>query len=186
MIKQIVKFISIGVLMTASQMLPICASGDQSTAIIPIEADKATDATVAVTSEDKEALNSVIETVIKFDDSGKAEAIITADEPAEYEYTLSEIPGTSKNVTYDKSTYKAKVFFEAKDDGELQPHVIVWKTGSTTKSDAVRFCNATEIPDEKSNSGTEGTNFFPSLCVLVTGIGLIAYSVHHRKMREKQ
>lgn len=186
MLKKIMRFISAGVLIGASQMLPVCASGDQCTAVIPIEADTTTDSSVTVTSTDKNAMDSVLESVVSFNGSSKAEAVVTADEPAEYEYTLAQVPGTTKNVKYDDSTYKAKVFFESRDDGDLESHVVVWKTGSDSKSETVHFYNTSDTPKEDSHSGTEGKDIVPYVCAVIAGSAIIACSVHQHKKRDEE
>ena len=182
--KKLIKLISVAILIGGLQIIPICASGDSTIAIIPIEIEGATDTTVVATSDDKLAMSAVKDTVIKCDTEGTKEVVVTADEPEEYEYTLKQTFGTKENVKYDQSEYKAKVFFETMDDGNLESHVVVWKTGETTKSDSVKYYNLSDSK-ESSNSATEGTNLYPSICALVCGCLLIFYAHKKHKNRVK-
>lgn len=106
--------------------------------------------------------------------------------------TLTQTAGEEKNskgekITYDSAEYIAHVFIEAKDDGSLDPHVIVWKESQDSKSASVGFKNTVEKKksggadtSDESNIGYEAAAFVTALC-----FGLLLIGFRYREKHTK-
>ena len=188
MIKKIKMLILLPVLLSAA-VLPVHA--ETSTVQIPVTVEGTEKATVTIASEDKEAIKAVKgDKTITIDKAGTF--TIEYDEPADFKYTLTQTAGKEKNskgekITYDTAEYIAHVFIEAKDDGSLDPHVIVWKESQDSKSVSVGFKNTVEKKNsggadtsDESNIGYEAAAFVTALC-----FGLLLIGFRYREKHTK-
>lgn len=187
MIKKI-KMLILPVLLSAA-VLPVHA--ETSTVQIPVTVEGTERATVTIASEDKEALEAVKgDKTITIDKAGAF--TIEYDEPADFKYTLTQTAGEEKNskgekITYDSAEYIAHVFIEAKDDGSLDPHVIVWKESQDSKSASVGFKNTVEKKNSDGADTSDESNIGYEAAALVTALcfGLLLIAFRYREKHTK-
>lgn len=192
MIKKIKMLILLPVLLSAA-VLPVHAetSAETSTVQIPVTVEGTEKATVTIASEDKEAIKAVKgDKTITIDKAGAF--TIEYDEPADFKYTLTQTAGKEKNskgekITYDSAEYIAHVFIEAKDDGSLDPHVIVWKESQDSKSVSVGFKNTVEKKNSGGADTSDETNIGYEVAALVTALcfGLLLIGFRYREKHTK-
>lgn len=188
MIKKIKMLILLPVLLSAA-VLPVHA--ETSTVQIPVTVEGTEKATVTIASEDKEAIKAVKgDKTITIDKAGAF--TIEYDEPADFKYTLTQTAGKEKNskgekITYDSAEYIAHVFIEAKDDGSLDPHVIVWKESQDSKSASVGFKNTVEKKKSGGANTSDETNIGYEVAALVTALcfGLLLIAFRYREKNTK-
>lgn len=157
---------------------------------IPITVEGTEKALVKINSEDKKALEAVEgEKTITIDKTGSF--TISYNEPADFKYTITQTVGETttkgEKINYDTAAYTAHVFIEAKDDGSLDPHVIVWKESQDSKSASVGFKNTVEKKksggadtSDESNIGYEAAAFVTALC-----FGLLLIAFRYREKNTK-
>lgn len=187
MIKKI-KLLILPVLLSAA-VLPVHA--ESSTVQIPVTVEGTERATVTIASEDKEALEAVKgDKTITIDKAGAF--TIEYDEPADFKYTLTQTAGEEKNskgekITYDSAEYIAHVFIEAKDDGSLDPHVIVWKESQDSKSSSVGFKNTVEKKNSGGADTSDESNIGYEIAALVTALcfGILLIAFRYREKHTK-
>ena len=146
---------------------------------------------MTITSEDKEALEAVKgDKTITIDKAGAF--TIEYDEPADFKYTLTQTAGEEKNskgekITYDSTEYIAHVFIEAKDDGSLDPHVIVWKESQDSKSAAAGFKNTVEKKNSGGADTSDESNIGYDVAALVTALcfGILLIAFRYREKHTK-
>ena len=183
MIKKIKMLILLPVLLSAA-VLPVHA--ETSTVQIPVTVEGTEKATVTIASEDKEAIKAVKgDKTITIDKAGTF--TIEYDEPADFKYTLTQTAGKEKNskgekIIYDTAEYIAHVFIEAKDDGSLDPHVIVWKESQDSKSVSAGFKNTVEKKNSGGADTSDESNIGYDVAALVTALcfGLLLIAFRYR------
>lgn len=188
MIKKIKMLILLPVLLSAA-VLPVHA--ETSTVQIPVTVEGTECATVTIDSDNKDALSSVKgDKTITIDKTGAF--TIEYDEPADFKYTLTQTAGEKNNskgekITYDSAEYIAHVFIEAKDDGSLDPHVIVWKESQDSKSASVGFKNTVEKKKSGGADTSDETNIGYEVAALVTALcfGLLLIAFRYREKNTK-
>ena len=184
MIKKIKMLILLPVLLSAA-VLPVHA--ETSTVQIPVTVEGTEKATVTIASEDKEAIKAVKgDKTITIDKAGAF--TIEYDEPADFKYTLTQTAGKEKNskgekITYDSAEYIAHVFIETKDDGSLDPHVIVWKESQDSKLASVGFKNTVEKKNSGGADRSDETKIGYEVAALVTALcfGLLLIAFRYRE-----
>lgn len=149
-------------------MTPLAVNAEGTTAEIPVSVEGTETAKVTISSDDAEAMSAIVgDTTLEVKEDTDYAFQISYDEPVSYTYTLTQVAGDEEGVAYDSNVYTAHVFVEAEEDGTLVPHVVVWKTDATSKSDGVHFTNvkenkptptATTSPDSKKSYKSADTS----------------------------
>ncbi|MDO5027572.1 MAG: FctA domain-containing protein [Tissierellia bacterium] len=116
--------------------------------------------------QNKEALDKAFEVVLEAKDEASKEHLpeetkltieknskkefgpIVYEKPGDYEYTISQKPGSEKNSSYDKSVYTVKVFVRNSEDkpGQLEAKLVVNKDESKDKAEEIVFENTYKKP----------------------------------------
>lgn len=162
--------------LAVSALMTTPVHAENSTVQIPVTVEGTDRATVTIASENEKAMNAVLgdKTVT----IGKNGAFtISYNEPADFEYTVTQTAGDEKNakgekIIYDTTEYIAHVFIEAKEDGSLDPHVIVWKEANDSKSASVNFKNTVEIKNTAGADTSDKASVGYQVAALVTAVGL--------------
>lgn len=80
---------------------------------------------------------------------------VTYTEPADYHYTIREVPGDAEGYTYDPNVYHVTVQVTTDDRGNLTASVYVSKANSDLKAEKIVFVNEYKA-DTPSDPGHEG------------------------------
>ncbi|MDY2836338.1 MAG: FctA domain-containing protein [Bilifractor sp.] len=80
---------------------------------------------------------------------------ITYTDAGTYTYTLSEVAGTGKNITYDTNLYKVKVIVNGNKDGTLSTPVIKYSKDNKDLTTYPVFVNAYKTETEITFNGTK-------------------------------
>lgn len=177
--------------LAVSALMTTHVYAEESNVQIPVTVEGTERATVTIASEDKEALEAVKgDKTITINKAGAF--TIEYDEPADFKYTLTQTAGEEKNskgekITYDSAEYIAHVFIEAKDDGSLDPHVIVWKESQDSKSASVGFKNTVEKKNSGGADTSDESNIGYEVAALVTALcfGLLLIAFRYREKHTK-
>ena len=177
--------------LAVSALMTTPVHAENSTVQIPVTVEGTERATVTIASEDKEAIEAVKgDKTITIDKAGAF--TIEYDEPADFKYTLTQTAGEEKNskgekITYDSAEYIAHVFIEAKDDGSLDPHVIVWKESQDSKSVSVGFKNTVEKKNSGGADTSDESNIGYEVAALVTALcfGILLIAFRYREKHTK-
>lgn len=167
--------------LAVSALMTTPVHAENSTVQIPVTVEGTDKATVTIASENEKAMNAVLgdKTVT----IGKNGAFtISYNEPADFEYTVTQTAGDEKNakgekIIYDTTEYIAHVFIEAKEDGSLDPHVIVWKEANDSKSASVNFKNTTGA----DTSDKASVGYQVAALVTAVGLGLMLIAFRYRE-----
>lgn len=184
------KFLFVLPVLAAVMATPVHA--EKRTVQIPVTVEGTDKATVTIASDDQEAMDAVVgDKSVTVDKNGAF--TVSYDEPADFVYTITQTPGEEKTskgekITYDTAAYTAHVFVEAKEDGSLDPHVIVWKTAADSKSASVNFKNTIEIKNGKGAQTSDESNIGYQAAVLATaiGVGAIVLAIRKRGSSKKE
>lgn len=177
--------------LAVSALMTTHVYAEESNVQIPVTVEGTEKATVTIASEDKEAIKAVKgDKTITIDKAGAF--TIEYNEPADFKYILTQTAGKEKNskgekITYDSAEYIAHVFIEAKDDGSLDPHVIVWKESQDSKSASVGFKNTVEKKKSDGADTSDETNIGYEVAALVTALcfGLLLIAFRYREKNTK-
>ena len=177
--------------LAVSALMTTHVYAEESNVQIPITVEGTERATVTIDSDNKDALSAVKgDTTITVDKNGAF--TISYDEPADFKYTITQTAGDAKNakgekINYDTAAYTAHVFIEAKDDGSLEPHVIVWQTSQDSKSASVNFKNTVEKKNSNGADTSDNSNIVYEGVALAgavfLGIVVIALRVRTKKTK---
>lgn len=96
---------------------------------------------------------------------------LTFSESGTYIYEMTEIPGTKRSITYDKSVYTATVVVSKDENGDYQA-AVSYRKGSKTYTGTPRFAN-------KSNPGNpaSGDRFPMRLWLMLMALSLAGIAV---------
>lgn len=149
----------------------LCAIALSLGILLPMEAARADDGSVAVRIEvekqlegdvpsDAEEYSFVLEgeegvplpdrnmvTIIGEGTASFSEIVFV--EPGTYRYTARELVGSSEGCSYDPSVYDVEVQVTTDDEGNLSAAVWAVKQGETCKSEEILFVNRYESPVEE-------------------------------------
>lgn len=113
---------------------------DKAEANIPVEVtlsgDKAESVpgfTVTAEPQNDASAKALAEKTVSFDGAGTASFAVTADEPVEYSYKVTQTAGTAENWTYDSHIYQVTVQFWNDNSETLTPKVFVYKIDASGK-----------------------------------------------------
>ena len=184
------KFLFVLSVLAAVMATPVHA--EKRTVQIPVTVEGTDRATVTIASDDQEAMDAVVGD--KSVTVGKSGVFtVSYDEPADFVYTITQTPGEEKTskgekITYDTSAYTAHVFVEAKEDGSLDPHVIVWKTAADSKSASVNFKNTIEIKNGKGaqTSDESSIGYQAAALAAALGAGAIVFAIRKKCSSKKE
>lgn len=110
---------------TTAIPVEIKVSGD-STSVYP-------DFTVNVEGQDAASSAALDKTSFTVNGAGEGAFSVSASEPVEYTYTVTETTGTAKRWSFDDSVYQVVVQFWNDNSNTLTPHVFINKTDTDGK-----------------------------------------------------
>ena len=142
-----------------SMSLPVSAAGDTCELMIPVSIHDSSGAipsgtsfTVQISSESGSPLPEQTTLVVGPTGEYKFGPMIL-DEPGNYEYTIRELPNSSKDIYTDETVYIVHAAAMYNDSGQLVSVFSLSKKGSATKPTSVGFENKslqkTETPPAK-------------------------------------
>ena len=177
--------------LAVSALMATPVYAEESNVQIPITVEGTERATVTIDSDNKDALSAVKgDTTITVDKNGAF--TISYDEPADFKYTITQTAGDAKNakgekINYDTAAYTAHVFIEAKDDGSLEPHVIVWQTSQDSKSASVNFKNTVEKKKSTGADTSDNSNIVYECAALAGAVflGIVVIALRTRAKKTK-
>ncbi len=131
--------------------------------------------------------NVKIETVKNLADGSFKFTAISISEAGEYIYTVREVNGGEKEITYDNTVYTVKVDVTDNLDGTFK--VKYTYTKGTETADGVIFTNVYTAPTPEPNPDSPQTGDYsnPQLWValmFVSGLGLVGTTLYSRKKKE--
>lgn len=110
---------------TTSIPIEVKVSGD-TTSVYP-------DFTVSIVGQDAASSAALDKTSFTVNGAGEGSFSVSATEPVEYTYTVTEAAGTAKRWSFDDSVYQVVVQFWNDNSNTLVPHVFVEKLGADGK-----------------------------------------------------
>ena len=96
--------------------------------------------------------------IVKVDNSGKGEFVVSISEPGNYEYLLYQIKGSDENITYDETKYDVHVSVLSDENGKLTYSVAVTLADSDEKPESVEFKNNTAGADRTTEAPPANIN----------------------------
>ena len=150
-----------------SMSLPVSAAGDTCELMIPVSIHDSSGAipsgtsfTVQISSESGSPLPEQTTLIVGPTGEYKFGPMIL-DEPGNYEYTIRELPNSSKDIYTDETVYIVHAAAMYNDSGQLVSVFSLSKKGSATKPTSVGFENKslqkTETPPESTPPQTNPT-----------------------------
>ena len=89
--------------------------------------------TVTSTPQNEASAKALADDALTFDAAGKASFAVTADEPVEYSYKVTQTAGTAENWQYDTRTYQVTVQFWNDNTEKLTPKVFIYELDESGK-----------------------------------------------------
>lgn len=188
-ITNILLSLTLAVLLCASLGLTAFAADDPVSVSVPVEVslsgtlpDKAEDFTVEVEAADASspmpegAENGVYSMTVT--GAAKTSFTISYDRVGVYEYTVSQVAGSTKDVKYDDTIYKLTVYVTNKEDySGLEVSAVLYPNEETAKDPSAAFLNVypTVVPSQSPTPTTPktGDDFNLSMYVALAAVSAI-------------
>ena len=165
------------------------------TAAAPAYAAQETDARLVVTVKNApgtvkiEALDGAPEPVTaELTLQGDGSFLMSFTEPGDYDYKITQIPGTKKGVTYDSTVYHLRVSVISDDEGKLSTQMTLSTEGSAHKPAACVFTNELPTPSPspkptRPKTGDESQPWLYASLFLLSAAGLCALAAAAKKQK---
>lgn len=117
---------------------------------------------------------------------------IVYNQPGDYEYKISQMPGSKKNSSYDKTVYMVNVYVRNSEEkpGELEAKLVVNRSGSKDKAGKIVFENTykkppvTVKPVEKPKDVPDTGDMGIQVSALILAISVFLLFATRRKKEE--